>query len=108
MADVVFSEKDNGALVEVTLGSKVTVELEENPTTGYQWTIDCVDEVFLIPEGDAFLVGEQMGLGAGGVRRLFFRAKGAGTTSLNLIYKRPWQSNDESISDFKLAVRILK
>ena len=68
MADVVFREKDNGALVEVTLGSKVTVELEENPTTGYQWRIDSVDEVFLVPEGDAFLVGEQMGLGAAGVR----------------------------------------
>ena len=108
MADFVFTEKDNGALVEVTLGSKVTVELEENPTTGYQWTIDSVDEVFLVPEGDAFLVGEQMGLGAGGVRRLFFRAKGAGTTSLNLIYKRPWQSDDEALATFKLAVRILK
>lgn len=108
MSDFVFSQQDNGALVEVTLGSKVTVELEENPTTGYQWTIDSVDEVFLVQEGDAFLVGEQMGLGAAGVRRLFFRAKGAGTTSLNLIYKRPWQSDDEAIANFKLAVRILK
>jgi inhibitor of cysteine peptidase len=108
VADVVFSEKDNGALVEVTLGSKVTVELDENPTTGYQWTIDSVDEVFLVPEGDAFLVGEQMGLGAGGVRRLFFRAKGAGSSSLSLTYKRPWQSDAEVIGTFKLAVRILK
>jgi predicted secreted protein len=38
VADVVFSQKDNGALVEVTLGSKVTVELDENPITGYQTT----------------------------------------------------------------------
>ncbi len=108
MTDLVFSEKENGALVEVTLGSKVTIELEENPTTGHQWMISSVDEVFLVPEGDAFLVGEQMGLGSGGVRRLFFRAKGAGSTSLSLITKRPWQSNKEAIGAFKLAVRILK
>lgn len=108
MSDLVFSEKDNGALVEVSLGSKVTVELQENPTTGYQWLVNGVDEVFLVHEGDAFLVGQQMGLGAGGVRRLFFRAKGIGCTSLSLINKRPSQSDNEAIGNFKLAVRILK
>jgi inhibitor of cysteine peptidase len=108
VADFVFGEKDNGALVEVSLGSKVTIELSENPTTGYQWVVNPVDEVFLVPEGDAFLIGYQMGLGAGGVRRFFFRAKGTGCTSLSLINKRAWQSDNETIGSFKLAVRILK
>ncbi|HLW34152.1 MAG TPA: protease inhibitor I42 family protein [Chthoniobacterales bacterium] len=108
MTDLVFTDKDNGALVEVSLGSKVTVELPENPTTGYQWAIDSVDEVFLVPQGDAFLVGKQMGLGSGGVRRFFFRAKGTGCTSLGFINKPPLQSDNESIGSFKLAVRILK
>ena len=108
MADLVFSEKDNGALVQVPRGSKVTIELEENPTTGFQWIINGLDEVFLVLEGDAFLVGDQMGLGAGGVRRFFFRAKGTGCTSLSLINKRAWDSDDEAIGNFKLAVRILK
>jgi inhibitor of cysteine peptidase len=108
VSDLVFSEKDNGALVEVSLGSKVTVELPENPTTGYQWTVNGIDEVFLVPEGDAFLVGQQMGLGAGGVRRIFFRAKGTGCTSLSLINKRVGQSDDEATGSFRLAVRILK
>ena len=108
MADFAFSEKDNGALVQVPRGSKVTIELEENPTTGYQWTIDNIDDVFLVPEGDAFLTGNQMGLGAGGVRRFFFRAKGTGCTSLSLIHKRAWQPDAEATGSFKLAVRILK
>lgn len=108
MTDCVFSEKDNGALAEVPLGSKVTIELPENPTTGYRWTIEGLDEVFLVPEGDAFLIGRQMGLGAGGVRRFFFRAKGTGYTSVNLINKSASQSGDEPTASFKLAVRILK
>jgi predicted secreted protein len=108
VADFAFSEKDNGALVQVPRGSKVTIELEENPTTGYQWTIDNIDDVFLVPEGDAFLTGNQMGLGAGGVRRFFFRAKGTGCTSLSLIHKRAWQPDAEPTGSFKLAVRILK
>lgn len=108
MADFVFGEQDNGALVQVPRGSKVTIELPENPTTGHQWAIDSIDEVFLFPEGDAFLTGEQMGLGSGGVRRLFFRAKGTGCTSLNLINKRALESSTEAIGSFKLAVRIVK
>ena len=108
MADFVFGEKENGALVEVSRGSKVTIELAENPTTGHQWKIDSVDESFLAPEGDAFLTGNQMGLGAGGVRRFFFRAKGSGCTSLSLINKRALDSSGGAISSFKLAVRIVK
>jgi predicted secreted protein len=61
-----------------------------------------------VPEGDAFLIGAQMGLGAGGARKFFFRAKGTGCTSLTLINKRPWQSDHEAIATFKLAIQILK
>ena len=108
MADLVLSEKDNGALVQASRGSKITLELEENPTTGYRWIVNGIDEIFLVPEGDAFLTGDQMGLGAGGVRRFFFRAKGTGYTSLNLINKRAQQSDNEAIGVFKLALRIVK
>jgi inhibitor of cysteine peptidase len=108
VVDSVFSEKDSGRLVQVPRGSKVTVELEENPTTGYQWMVNGIDEIFVVPEGDAFLIGAQMGLGAGGVRRFFFRAKGTGCTSLSLINKRPWQSDNEAMATFKLAIQILK
>ena len=108
MADFVFGEKDNGALVQVPRGSKVTIELKENPTTGLQWIVNGLDEIFFVPEGDAFLIGDQMGLGAGGVRRFFFRAKGTGCTALSLINKRGWDSDNEAIGSFKLAVRILK
>ena len=108
VADLVFGEKDNGALVEVSLGSKVTIELSENPTTGYRWKIETIDEVFLVPEGDAFLTGNQIGLGAGGVRRFYFRAKGIGCTSVSLGNRRSWQGHGDSIGKFKLALRILK
>lgn len=108
MADFVFSAKDNGALVQVSRGSKVTIELAENPTTGHRWIVNGIDEIFLVPEGDAFLTGDQMGLGAGGVRRFFFRAKGTGCTSLSLINKRVTQSEADAIGVFKLALRIVK
>ena len=106
MADYVVSEKDNGASAQVQRGAKITIELKENPTTGYRWTISSIDEVLLEPEGDEFLPPDQATPGAGGQHRFFFRAKGAGSTALTLISKRAWQRDDQAIGTFKLRVRI--
>jgi len=106
VADYVFSEKDNGASAQVQRGAKITIELKENPTTGYRWTISSIDEVLLEPEGDEFLPPDQATPGAGGQHRFFFRAKGAGSTALTLISKRAWQRDDQAIGTFKLRVRI--
>jgi inhibitor of cysteine peptidase len=108
VAEYVFDEKDNGALVEVRRGAKITIELNENPTTGYRWMITGIDEAFLVPEGDAFVPPDQKSPGAGGLRRFFFRAKSEGSTALTLINKRVWQSDDQAVGTFKLATRILK
>jgi inhibitor of cysteine peptidase len=107
VADYAFSEKDNGASAQVQRDAKITIELKENPTTGYRWTISSMDEVFLEPEGDEFLPPDQATPGAGGLRRFFFRAKGAGSTALILISKRSWQRDDQAIDTFKLIMRIL-
>ena len=108
MADFVFGERDNGALVEVSRGSKITIKLEENPTTGYRWVPRSIDEVFLALEGDVFLTGEFTELGAGGVRQFFFRAKGAGQTKIQLVYKRPWQNDEQAAGSFMLPILISK
>jgi inhibitor of cysteine peptidase len=107
VAEHIFSEKDNGASVEVQCGAKITIELKENPTTGYRWTISSIDEVLLEPEGDEFLPPDQATPGAGGLRRFFFRAKGGGSTALSLINKRAWQRDDQAVGAYNLAIRIL-
>jgi inhibitor of cysteine peptidase len=108
VAEYVFGEKDNGALVQIPRGAKITIELNENPTTGYRWTISSIDKVFLVPEGDEFLPPKQKSPGASGLRRFFFRAKDAGSTALSLINKRAWQSDDQAVGTFNLAIRVLK
>jgi inhibitor of cysteine peptidase len=108
VAEYVFEEKDNGALVQVRRGAKITIELKENPTTGYRWTINRIDQAFLVAEGDEFGPPDQKTPGAGGLRRLSFRAKAEGSTAVTLINKRAWQSDDKAVDSFKLAIRILK
>jgi inhibitor of cysteine peptidase len=108
VAEYIFDEKDNGASVQVRRGAKITIELSENPTTGYRWVITGIDEAFLVAEGDAFVPPDQKSPGAGGLRRFFFRAKSEGSTALTLINKRVWQGDDQAVGTFKLATRILK
>jgi len=108
VTEYIFDEKDNGALVEVRRGAKITIELNENPTTGYRWMITGIDEAFLVPDGDAFVPPDQKSLGAGGLRRFFFRAKSEGSTALTLINKRAWQRDDLAVGNFRLAVRIFE
>jgi inhibitor of cysteine peptidase len=107
VAEYKFSEKDNGASVELQCGAKIDIELKENPTTGYRWTISSIDKVLLEREGDEFLPTDQTTIGAGGVRRFFFRSKGAGSTALTLINKRAWQRDDQAVGAFNLIICIL-
>ena len=107
MAEYILSEKDNGALVEVRRGTRITIELNENPTTGYRWMISSIDEAFLVSAGDDFVPPDQKSRGAGGLRRFFFRAKSAGSTALTLINKRAWQRDDQAVGAFNLTIRIL-
>jgi len=107
VAEYVFGEKDNGASVQVQRDAKITIELNENPTTGYRWMINSIDEALLMPEGDAFVPPDQKTRGASGLRRFFFRAKSEGSTALTLINKRAWQRDDQAVGTFNLAVGIL-
>ena len=65
MAEYVFGEKDNGASVQVQRDARITIELNENPTTGYRWMISSIDEAFLVPEGDEFVPPGKKSPGAG-------------------------------------------
>ena len=108
MAEYVFGEKDNGTSVDVQRDAKITIELNENPTTGFRWMISSIDEALLVPEGDEFVPPDQKIPGAGGVRRFFFRAKVQGFTALTLINKRAWQSDEQAVDTFRLAIRVGK
>lgn len=107
MAEDVFDQKDNGAQVQVERGAKITIELKENPTTGFRWMIGSIDQAFLAAEGEEFLPPDQKSPGAGGQRRFFFRVKDAGSTTLTLINKRAWQRDDQAAGTYSLAIRIL-
>ncbi len=76
--------------LHATVGSTVTIELPENPSTGYSWTIEQLDAAQLAISADRF-VGPATPLpGAPGTRHLEITLLQPGTARLTLAAVQPW------------------
>jgi inhibitor of cysteine peptidase len=92
---------DGGRSVAVPAGAEVVLELPENPTTGFRWSL---------PEGEGLSVIEDTnlqagdGVGAGGLRVLRLRVT-SGRHAIRLVRSRPGAA--ESSADATFEVEIL-
>ena len=80
--------------IRVSAGETFTIQLDENPTTGYAWTVAFADNIVVLtedeytpPKTDAQLVG------SGGQRALTFKGIQKGDTTITLNYERSFEEN---------------
>ena len=85
-----FNEANNGETNSIVLDSLIIIELEENPTTGYQWNISVTDGLVVL--GDTYEPSEISGglIGAGGRHIWVLYAIDTATYTFDAIYKRLW------------------
>jgi inhibitor of cysteine peptidase len=88
--ELVVGGDSNGGSVSARLGDTVKLQLPENPTTGYLWTVGDVDARILKPIADEFQPGGQA-TGGGGLRVFSFAASGNGSVTLRCRLARPWE-----------------
>jgi len=102
-----LGKDDSGREITLKVGEKFQVTLESNPTTGYQWDVDDVDESVLKQQGDSSYSAETSNpniVGSGGEETFTFEAVGTGNTTLKLVYHRPWEEGVEPVEIFTLRV----
>lgn len=94
-----------GEDIDVNVGQWFAIELSTNPTTGYDWEADFDGEMLKLEKQEYVPTGEQ--IGSGGVVQFFFRAKKAGETTVDMVYKRVGdeQSPADKVQVFKVRVR---
>ena len=98
-------EKDNGNLVELTVGNTLVVELPGNPTTGYMWEVGSVNASVLKQAENAATFKSDTDLtGSPGKVALHFKAAGPGKTTLKLVYRRSWEKNVAPIKTYQADV----
>jgi len=97
-------ESENGKTVEIKAGDTVKIALAGNPTTGYNWYVSSVDTQVLAQVGDPSFVASSNATGASGLITLTFHASIAGQTSLQLQYKRSWETGVSPLQTYSLMV----
>jgi inhibitor of cysteine peptidase len=106
-ATVTLREVDTGRTVELKRGDQLILELEGNPTTGFQWEAQDMDAGFLKQKGNAEFKSDQQGaMGGGGLFVLTFAATKAGSTPLRLIYHQPWDKETPPAKTFEVIVSV--
>lgn len=103
--EIRLSVADDGRSVELKEGQTLVVSLESNPSTGYRWEVDEVDETILQQTGKTEFKSESHLIGAPAQQIMRFEAVAAGRTSLRLVYRRPWEKTIEPVKVFSLQVQ---
>ncbi|MBI5320498.1 protease inhibitor I42 family protein [Bradyrhizobium sp.] len=91
----------------LAVGQSASVELEENPSTGYRWEVDAKasSNLPILRIGDRGFSEREGGkrlLGAPGIHRWSIEAASAGTARVIFVYRRPWE--DKAARSHEVAV----
>lgn len=104
---VTLRTEQNGTSVTLKTGQTLEVTLPSNPSTGYSWQIAslpaCLEST---GESEFESEAEEGVVGAGGMETLTFKATKAGTGTLELEYKRPWETGVEAQDTFSADVTV--
>ena len=104
--NLVVTQEQNKASVSVNQGSVITVRLQENPTTGYQWNLTTTPGLRVI--SDNYVPSDTTGklVGSGGTRIWEISATAKGEQKINAVYMRSWEPVTGNETSFLLTVRV--
>lgn len=101
------TEEQNDSQIQVKLGDGLQVALAGNPTTGYAWEIAENNSNMLAPQREVEYQPEKTNLvGSGGTFIFTFKAIFKGTSSLKLIYRRPFENDIPPNRKFNLTILV--
>ena len=102
---------DNNTTINATAGEFLVIFFETaNPgSTGYWWEVAELDEQVLRQVGDVVFVPDYVpepGFVGGppGKQIATFEVVGAGNATINMVYRRPWETDVEPVDTFTLNV----
>jgi len=78
------------------------IELEGNPTTGYQWHLTLDESQVKLLDQQYQTTGS--GFGGGGLERFVFQPVKRGKTSIHATYKRQWETTSLEQQDFLVHI----
>ncbi|MDI3507215.1 MAG: inhibitor of cysteine peptidase [Methanoculleus sp.] len=102
--EFVFNETNNNETVTVPVGSNITIRLEENPTTGYEWNVTSSTGLQLV--NDTHDAQETELVGAPGVHVWEYIAAEQGAGEFSAVYMRSWEDVTGNETAFSMTFNI--
>ncbi len=106
MAECTLGPADDGRAVDARPGTMIVIELPENPTTGFRWSLRSRVEPVLLLKSDAFVPPAEVRPGAGGARRFEFAASAAGSAGVVLWNWREWEGEGSVAKRYQVTVTV--
>ncbi len=108
MIEHTILQRDQGNTFEVSLSEKISIQLAENPTTGYRWQLDKMDDHVLTLQSSDFAATAENSTGSAGKRIFTFIAQSSGIVTIHLQLMREWMSPDEAIEHFEVTIKVIQ
>jgi inhibitor of cysteine peptidase len=102
--NIVLREQDSGRTAHAPVGAHISVELPENPTTGFRWTQPQIDGVGVALESDDMIPLASRPAGSAGIRRFIFAVNSVTTCRIRLAYQRSWGSQGITNAPFEVTI----
>ena len=103
---VTFTEKDNGSTVTVAPGQKFTVQLDENPTTGFMWNASTSPGLAILSSDFQTNAHPAGMVGVGGIRSWVLQANATGSQTFSAVYRRSWEPLTGNETAYTLAIAV--
>lgn len=104
---VILTQKDQGKVIPLPIGQLFSIQLIENPTTGYRWTICNISGVHLLAETFHSNSISEGTIGHGGIRIFQFQAIHVDKHRLQFKHWRKWQGESSIIGIFQVYIHIM-
>jgi predicted secreted protein len=101
-----LSQADIGKTIRINIGDVIVINLAENPTTGFQWEMDEIDNSVVVLENEIFSELGDGGLGSGGTKSFVIKALTSGNQHIQLKYWKAWEGESSVDKRFDITLCI--
>jgi predicted secreted protein len=105
VSEHIVTRADNGKELEIDVGERLVVRLEESPTTGFAWSPSGVNEKLGLLTSE-YSPASPGSIGGGGLRTLTFTARQVGAVSLRLKLWREWEGDSSVVDVFAVKAMV--
>ncbi len=98
---ITINNTDNGKKILTKKGDVIKLQLPENPTTGYLWKINSINDKHLnLTENENKI--STKAVGAGGLKTFYFKVMNEGISELQIALGNPWEN--DTVETFNVTI----